>query len=449
MARRRKTLHGPDPQKEKLITPENGIQKELSPLTFGNFLPQKFQSIEEGDELSSSEDESQLKVVKMEEQLNSTVRQLQYSEASGSRKPTPTTADVVRGNRSLQMGKSLSYVPPVDREGKKVVKLCADDLKAQEEYWKTALIRYVIGENPYEKAMENYVLNVWNFVTKPKILMHAEGYCIFRFNSKADRDLVLQSGPYTFRNKPVVLRIWEIDFTFNKDVLSTIPVWVRFPGLPVGFWSTEALSKMASAIGKPLYTDRFTAHYEKISYARVLVEVDVAHMLPDQIEVETPYGQMTQDIEYDWKPSFCNECLRFGHDSMDCWYNMKEEKKQEQGEESEGENKGERQRKRKKRQGKIIKQTWVVKQNQVNEENQPKEDTVEVLQCMSRKTENTGGNVLPRGDERKKSSIAVNVIMNSGMEGQSEKEKSEADYIQKERSGHQAEPRPPDPLKSK
>lgn len=75
-------------------------------------------------------------------------------------------------------------------------------------------------------------------------------------------------------------------------------VWVRFPGLPVGYWSTETLSKMASVVDKPLYTDKFIAHYEKILYARVLVEVDVVFSLPGQLEIELPFGPLIQQIAY-------------------------------------------------------------------------------------------------------------------------------------------------------
>lgn len=62
-----------------------------------------------------------------------------------------------------------------------------------------------------------------------------------------------------------------------------IPIWVKFPGLAVGYWSAEALSKVASAVGRPLYMDSFTANAEKISYARVLVEVDVSQPLLDSV----------------------------------------------------------------------------------------------------------------------------------------------------------------------
>lgn len=55
---------------------------------------------------------------------------------------------------------------------------------------------------------------------------------------------------------------------------------------------------MASVVDKPLYTDKFIAHYEKILYARVLVEVDVVFSLPGQLEIELPFGPLIQQIAY-------------------------------------------------------------------------------------------------------------------------------------------------------
>lgn len=83
-----------------------------------------------------------------------------------------------------------------------------------------------------------------------------------------------------FPNKPFVLQNWDIDFEFNPDCIT-----ITFPGLLVGYWSSEVLSKVASAIGKPLYTDSFTASMARISYARVLVETDVSQPLLDSIEM--------------------------------------------------------------------------------------------------------------------------------------------------------------------
>lgn len=98
-------------------------------------------------------------------------------------------------------------------------------------------------------------------------------------------------------------------------------------GLPVGYWSGEALSKMATAIGKPLYTDNFTASIERISYARILVETDVSQPLIDSIEIVTPSGTFQQPVEYEWRPSFCTDCMKFRHNVEKCWAKQEEDKK--------------------------------------------------------------------------------------------------------------------------
>lgn len=93
------------------------------------------------------------------------------------------------------MGKPLTFVPLIEREGQLIVKIDEADVRSQVEYWQTALIGYVIGDTPYELAMDNYVTNVWNFVTKPQVLLHPNGYYNFKFKSIKDRDLILQFGP--------------------------------------------------------------------------------------------------------------------------------------------------------------------------------------------------------------------------------------------------------------
>ncbi|OIT19716.1 hypothetical protein A4A49_59088, partial [Nicotiana attenuata] len=231
-----------------------------------------------------------------------------------------------RRTRKGQMGKALNYIPP-DLQGEQiVVTIEEEDIKENQNYWATAIIGYVLGENPYFKSMENYVDNVWNFVDTPKILYHDEGYYIFRFDSIDDRDKVMQSGPYFFHNKPFILKNWSLDFVFNPECLNVIPIWVRFPNLPVGFWSTEALRKMASGIGKPMHTDLYTAEMDRISYARVLVEADISHPLPNDILLRTPVGVIHQSIEYEWQPKFCMDCIKVGHTTDEC------RKKKEEGE---------------------------------------------------------------------------------------------------------------------
>lgn len=168
------------------------------------------------------------------------------------------------------------YIPPSIKDGVLTVIIDEADIEQQVKLWKSALIGYIIRDTPQQQQSDNYVTKIWSFVTKPKVLVHDYGYFIFKFNSSEDKDLVSQARTYYYNNKPVILKPWELDFEFDQDMLSMIPIWVKFPGLPVGYWSTEDLSKVASAIGKPIRADSFITNADKISYARVLVEVDVS-----------------------------------------------------------------------------------------------------------------------------------------------------------------------------
>ncbi|XP_059291472.1 uncharacterized protein LOC132044951 [Lycium ferocissimum] len=279
---------------------------------------------------------------------------------------------------------SLTYVPPTIKDGLITVTIEEDDLNNQKEQWESALIGYVLGDTPYANQIEGYITRVWNFVTKPMVLMHDEGYYIYKFKSIQDKDKVLKAGPYYFNNKPLILKPWELDFNFEQEALSVIPIWVKFPGLPVGYWSPEALSKIASSVGKPLYTDEFTANAEKISYARILVEADVSQDLPDFLIVETPSGPWKQAITYDWQPKFCNECIRFGHDAFECW-NYKDYEEIKVVHEDAGQFPKKRMRKPRKR--KQLRQEWIATTT-----NQSHENTNEGTTTKGHKS---GGGIVP------------------------------------------------------
>ncbi|KAG5571008.1 hypothetical protein H5410_060774 [Solanum commersonii] len=130
--------------------------------------------------------------------------------------------------------------------------------------------------------MEMYAPKIWHFINVPKVLLHGMGYYIFKFHSKKDKERVINYGPYYFNNIPFILKPWELDFMFDKQILSLVHRWVKFPELPVGYWPVKALSKIASVVGHPMHTDYLTTNTDK--------------------------------------PRYCNECLRYGHNYSDCGY---------------------------------------------------------------------------------------------------------------------------------
>ncbi|KAJ6875403.1 hypothetical protein NC652_034961 [Populus alba x Populus x berolinensis] len=96
---------------------------------------------------------------------------------------------------------------------------------------------------------------------------------------------VLGAGPYVIFGRPLVLQIMPDFFYFQFTELTTIPIWVRFPNLPLRCWSHICLSKIESMVGKPIHCDGPTAQMTRVSYARVLIEVDLLSDLPSTVIV--------------------------------------------------------------------------------------------------------------------------------------------------------------------
>ncbi|KAF3628893.1 hypothetical protein FXO38_15791 [Capsicum annuum] len=93
-----------------------------------------------------------------------------------------------------------------------------------------------------------------------------------------------------------------------KDVLKLNSVW-KFVEAP----------KNLKLHWKPICADRMTAEVEKISYASVLVEVDIIQELPEELYLEKVDGLiLVQEIEYELKPQVCKACHQMVHDQDEC-----------------------------------------------------------------------------------------------------------------------------------
>ena len=108
-------------------------------------------------------------------------------------------------------------------------------------------------------------------------------------------------------------------FDFNSAEMSTVPVWVKLPNLPLKCWSSTCLSKIASALRKPVQCDMLTSSMSRLSYTRILVEINLAEDLPQFIKFCLPNGvSHAQPIVYETLPKFCSYCKVLGHLVASC-----------------------------------------------------------------------------------------------------------------------------------
>ena len=67
-----------------------------------------------------------------------------------------------------------------------------------------------------------------------------------------------------FEGRLIILKQWSPSIGLERDLLTVVLVWVRFPSLHLKFWSNTVLSKTASLIGIPLFMDKATNVFERI-----------------------------------------------------------------------------------------------------------------------------------------------------------------------------------------
>ncbi|XP_075085014.1 uncharacterized protein LOC142168253 [Nicotiana tabacum] len=178
---------------------------------------------------------------------------------------------------------SLDYIPPELIDGSLLVKLDKEETNREADKWKAALLVYVIGETPGYNYMRRYMAQNWNMVAEPEVYYHEKGYYIVKFQSMADLNEVQYADPYSINNKPMILKQWCPEFDFNVEFLTELPLWVKFPSLPMNCSSLNSLSRIASAIEVPKYADECTTKQTRIPFARMLIEVNVTKPLPDEV----------------------------------------------------------------------------------------------------------------------------------------------------------------------
>lgn len=136
---------------------------------------------------------------------------------------------------------------------------------------------------------------------------------IFNFENPNTEVWVLENGPWFIAQTPLLLRKWESGVAMEKFTLHKIQVWIKLWRIPIKLLTADGISRIASAIGKPLYMDK-AIEERRILYARVCVKICLDEGLPNIVDVDIEgMGSIEIHVKYPWKPTICSICKQFGH----------------------------------------------------------------------------------------------------------------------------------------
>ncbi|CAH9126688.1 unnamed protein product [Cuscuta epithymum] len=241
-------------------------------------------------------------------------------------------SNLFKDNRDPAHGIKLRYVPPKGETldfGDRV-------LPSMVDMWGYCLVGHFTGKFPGLKAVHD-LKATWG--VRCLVRSHNKGWVIFKFGNEEDRLKVLHDGPYNVFGKLLMLKVLSEDFSFEDEEFLKVPIWVKFPKLPMKLWNDEAMSEVASMVGVPFTTDKITQERSNNEYARVLIEVDVSKPPPLSFHIRLPSQKVIkQSVLYETFPNFCFQCKEFGHHPFICKKLAKRDDGEREKEQSMGKN---------------------------------------------------------------------------------------------------------------
>ncbi|KAL8139694.1 LOW QUALITY PROTEIN: hypothetical protein V2J09_005715 [Rumex salicifolius] len=137
----------------------------------------------------------------------------------------------------------------------------------------------------------HFVLGINNGIinfTKANVADLVDKWNLTLVGTPAGEDLVsiLEQGPWMLGGqRPFILRRCHEGMELNLSCLTFVPIWITLPNLDVRFWSEHMLARIGYAIGTPILTDFNSAHQQKLSFARVMVEINAQTKLLSEIQL--------------------------------------------------------------------------------------------------------------------------------------------------------------------
>ncbi|GFS37705.1 hypothetical protein Acr_00g0053570 [Actinidia rufa] len=166
-------------------------------------------------------------------------------------------------NRRPSLGSQLDQIETGDGP----IPVEAEEVQDTWSPWKSCLVGYFGGRFPGKIAL-NQIVKGWQVPVK--IHHHNSGWNMFQFENTENQMKVLENSPYI-------------------------------------------------VYGKPIHMDKLTTHKERVSYARCLVEIDMAENLPQAVMLKLTSGEIIeQPIFYENLPRFCKHCRIMGHSVEGC-----------------------------------------------------------------------------------------------------------------------------------
>lgn len=133
---------------------------------------------------------------------------------------------------------------------------------------------------------------------------------IVRFSNRRDYEVGLLNGPWIISDHYLHVQRWVANFIATTTKIEALLVWVRFPILPVEYYTERWLERAGNKIGRTIKV----LLASRGRFARVCVEID----LKKPVKAGYSMSKGVLELQYEGLHELCFQCGRYGHRSSIC-----------------------------------------------------------------------------------------------------------------------------------
>ena len=160
---------------------------------------------------------------------------------------------------------------------------------------------------------------VWKMGLDLRIVDVGDGLFQFKFTLESQLKWVLNNGPWSFDNHPLVLRQWERGMTAASVTFQTLPIWIQIWGLPFDLLTEETGRDIGNGIGKVVEIDATAFTTDQARFIRIRLEVPLDKPIRRGGVVLSPEGdKLRVGFKYERLTGLCYNCGILGHEAKDC-----------------------------------------------------------------------------------------------------------------------------------
>ncbi|XP_057803387.1 uncharacterized protein LOC131018691 [Salvia miltiorrhiza] len=198
-----------------------------------------------------------------------------------------------------------------------ILKVPKDLQLAQTSKFQFALIgRFMMNKGAKPKTtreLKTELQSIWSLTSPWHLMPMGKGYFTLKFYNKEDKATAKSHIVWELSSGSLRLRDWVRYFNPYKESSSLAKVWVRIYYLPVELWHPEVLSSIGRWLGQPLKIDGNSIDDEAAHFARLLVEIDLAQILPEYMTIYGGDYKFHIEFNYEYLPPFCTKYRMTGH----------------------------------------------------------------------------------------------------------------------------------------